>query len=214
MNKELDVLAEEYIKTKDKNILDKIFKILKNLLKKKASFVFYNQTFHEGRIIRYKTIQPENKKIPIHEYNFKLSETGQTELKDVEQELALEVIRILNKYNPKQSFETYLISALWLWTPKFARKNKFFNYFKNNSMNVIDDNGNEKSLIDELPQETNHYNDKLEELFENLTETEKKIINLFQENSNINQSQIAGIIGITKQRVSFILKGLKKKYVD
>ena len=47
----------------------------------------------------------------------------------------------------------------------------------------------------------------------NLTENEKKIINLYQENPQINQMEIAGILGITQQGVSFLLKGLKKKYI-
>ena len=213
MNNELDKLAKEYIETKDKTILVKIFKLLKHILKQKASFVFYQKTFHEGKITGHiKSL--DGKKIPVYEHNFRLVDTKQTELEDVEQELAIEVIRILKKYKPTESFETYLFAAIWNWTPKFARKNKFFNYLKFNTMNVIDDTGKEKSLIDDIPQEISAYEENFVDMFENLTENEIKIINLFQENGNIKQPEIARIIGITQQGVSFILKNLRKKYIE
>lgn len=214
MNPELNKLAKEYSETKDKIVLTKIFAILKNLLKQKASFVFYKKTFHEGKITGYiKTL--EGKKIPVYKHNFKLSETGQTELADVQSELAIEVIRILKKYKPEQDFETYLIGALWLWTPKFARKNKFFNYLKFNSMSVVDDSGKEKNLIDEIPQKEKFSSDLVNfiDMFENLNENEIKIINLYQENGNIKQTEVARIIGVTKQRIKQILQGLQKKYI-
>ena len=213
MNKELDLLAREYIKTKDKNILTKIFNILKYIIKKKAAYIYYVNIFHEGKIVGHQIMQPQNKKVPIHEFTFKLSETGQVDLEDIEQELALEIIRILNKWNPKYPFDVYLFGALWKWLPKFARKNKFLKAFKIKSMNIIDDNGEEKSLIDNIPQEISKSEENLVDLFENLTENEKKIINLYQENPQINQMEIAGILGITQQGVSFLLKGLKKKYI-
>lgn len=213
MNPELDKLAKEYLITKDKTILVKIFKLLKHILKQKASFVYYQKTFHEGKITgRIKSL--DGKKIPVYEHNFRLVDTKQTELADVEQELSIEIIRILKKYKPTESFETYLFSAIWNWTPKFARKNKFFNYLKFNSMNVIDDSGKEKSLIDDIPQVESSREENFVDMFENLTENEIKIINLYQENGNIKQPEIARIIGITQQGVSFILKGLRKKYVD
>jgi len=212
MNPELNKLAKEYSENKDKIVLTKIFAILKNLLKKKASFVFYARKFHEGKITGHiKTL--EGKKIPVYKHNFKLCETGQTELADVQSELAIELIRILKKYKPEQDFETYLIGALWNWTPKFARKNKFFNYLKFNSMSVVDDEGKEKSLIDEIPQPESSDNNFID-MFENLTENEIKVINLFQENGNIKQTEIARIIGVTKQRVKQILQGLKNKYIE
>jgi len=214
MNEELDKLAKEYSRTKDKTILPKIFKILKHILKKKASFVFYQQTFHEGRRLPkskwFKNINGEL--IPTYEHNFRLSDTKQTELEDVEQELAKELIILLKKYNPTQPFEEYLYGTLWNWIPKFTTKNKFLNYLKHNSMYVVDDSGNEKSLIDDLPQES-HEERNLVDNFENLTENEIKIINLFQENGNIKQTEIARIIGVTKQRVKQILQGLKNKYI-
>ena len=212
MNPELDNLAKEYSKTGDREVLTKIFFILKDLLKSKASFVYYAKSFHEGNITGH--IKLNGKKIPVYKYNFKLSETGQTELADVQSELAIEIIRILKKYKPKQDFETYLFGALWNWTPKFARKNKFFNYLKFNSMNVIDESGKEKSLIDDIPQAESRIDENFTDMFENLNETEIKIINLFQENGNIKQTEIAKIIGVTKQRVKQILHGLQKKYVD
>lgn len=213
MNEELNKLAREYRKNRDKVILTEIFSILKNVLKKKASFVFYSQTFHEGKITGHiKSL--DGKKIPVYKYNFKLCETGQTELTDVQSELAIEIIRILNKYNPEQDFETYLFSALWNWSPRFARRNKFFKYLKNNSMYTVDNNGIEKSLIDDIPQAESLADENFTDMFENLTENEIKIINLFQENGNIKQTEIAKIIGVTKQRIKQILQGLKNKYVD
>ena len=81
-------------------------------------------------------------------------------------------------------------------------------------MNVVDDEGKEKSLIDSIPQENSSQELNFVDLFENLNENEIKIINLFQENGNIKQTEVASILGVTKQRVKQILNGLKKKYVE
>jgi RNA polymerase sigma factor (sigma-70 family) len=213
MNKELDLLAKEYVKNKDRNVLTKIFNILKYIIKKKAAYIYYVNIFHEGKIVGHQIMQPQNKKVPIHEFTFKLSETGQVDLEDIEQELALEIIRILNKWNPKYPFDTYLFGALWQWLPKFARKNKFLKVFKLNSMNIIDENGEEKSLIDGIPATEIKNEENLIDLFENLTENEKKIIILYQENLNITQTEIAMALGITQSGVCRLLQGLKKKYI-
>lgn len=191
MNPELNKLAVEYSQTKNANLFPAIFKIIEPILKKKAEFVFYQKTFRG---------------------HFKLVDMKQNTLDDVKQDLVVEVIKLLKKYKPEQSFSTYLISSLWKWTPKYTRKNKFFKYLKNKSMNIIGEDGEEKSLIDDIPQ-TSHFEGNLVDLFENLTETEIKIVNLFQENNNINQSEIAGIVSLTQQRVSQIFQGLKKKYI-
>ncbi len=190
-NPVLEQLAKKYVETKDTNLFISIFKLLEPLLKKKASFIFYQKVFRG---------------------NFKLVDMKQNYLEDVRQELNLEVINLLNKYNPKKSFGTYLVSSLWKWTPKFTRKNKFYKYLKNKSINAVDNDGTEFSILDNISQEEVS-SDNFIEIFENLTKTETKILNLYQENIHINQSEIAEIIGVTQQRIDQIISGLKKKYI-
>jgi RNA polymerase sigma factor (sigma-70 family) len=127
--------------------------------------------------------------------------------------MCIEIMRIIKKYKCKKPFDNYLFASLWNWKPHFLNK-KFYNYLKNNSAEIIDEEGNEKSLIENIPQEENTTAElDFKEMFENLNETEKKVINLLTENNDIKQSEIAEIIGVTQQRISQIIDEIKKKYV-
>ena len=189
--KELNKLVIQYKKTKNSQILNQIFEILKNVIKKKAEFIFYQKTFKFGKC------------------EFRLINTKQIELNDVKQELNLEVLRIINNYNIKKPFEKYLFGCLWNWKPKFMNK-KFLQQY----LNIHETDGNRGIKIDEILGKPEGDKEKIniDEMFENLTKIEKKIINFLIKNSNLNQSQLAEKIGVTQQMISKIMKNVRKKY--
>jgi len=191
----INELAIQYKKNPTKLLLDKIFFELRFIIKNKATFIYFQKKFKYGN----RTLV--------------LSETKQVDLQDVKQDMCIEIMRIIKKYDCKKPFDNYLFSSLWNWKPHFLNK-KFYNYLKNNSSEIVDEEGNEKSLIENIPQEESTTSElDFKEMFENLNETEKKVINLLTGNNNLKQSEIADIIGVKQSRISKILKGLKKKYV-
>jgi RNA polymerase sigma factor (sigma-70 family) len=191
----INELAIQYKKNPTKQLLDKLFYELRFIIKNKATFIYYQKKYRYGK----KTLV--------------LSETNQTTMDDVKQDMCFEIMRIIKKYNCKKPFDNYLFASLWNWKPHFLNK-KFYNYLKNNPAEVIDEEGNEKSLIENIPQpETTTSELDFKEMFENLNETEKKVINLLIENNNLKQCEIAESIGVSQQRISQILEDIKKKYV-
>jgi RNA polymerase sigma factor (sigma-70 family) len=133
----------------------------------------------------------------------------QIEKEDIKQELLILILQIIDNYDISKPFENYLFSSIKHWTPKLTKDDTtdFKRQYK-----VNQDTG-EETEIEAFGVVKNNEHDLIDN-FENLNENEIKIINLFQENGNIKQTEIAKIIGVTKQRVKQILQGLKNKYVD
>jgi RNA polymerase sigma factor (sigma-70 family) len=189
--KELNELIKQYKKTKDHQLLNQIFEVLKNIIKKKAEFLFYQKTFKFGK------------------YEFKLVDTKQVELNDVKQELNLELLRMIKDWKGKQPFENYLFASLWNWRPKFVNKSLIQETF-----NIHEIDEDEDSKIDNIPAEPEEIKEdiNIDEMFSDLTEIEKKIIILLKDNPELNQSELADIIGVTQQRISELMTNIRKKY--
>lgn len=188
--KNLTELVREYKKTKSQALLNDIFSQLAQIIKEKATFIFYKQRFNiKGTV-------------------FKLVDTQQIELEDVIQEINLEIVKLINKYDIKKKFEPYLYSTLWKFKPHFINQD-FVNQLKNVPSTMIDNEGNEKSILENievLPEVGNYM-----ELFENLTEIEKKVVKIYAENPTIKQRQLADTLGLTQQEVSKIMESIRKK---
>jgi len=211
----LTKLAKEYKKTKDSKICQEIFTLLDKTIKDKANYMFYKQKFIKDKNITYtmeifdkdsKTFK--EKEIPSC---FRLCDIKKFDLEDIIQELNLLILELLNNYDARRPFKNYLFYTLKVWKPYCI---KDVNFIKR----LDDTNESELPIIDEQEVTLNilgsHISKEpieLEDLFENLTEIEKKVINLKRVNPKINQSQIAKNIGVTQQRISQILTNLKKK---
>jgi len=188
--KKINELVKEYKKTKDSQILNKIFEVLKNIIKTKSEFIFYQRTFKMGK------------------YEFRLVDTKQCELNDVKQELNLEILRMIKDWKGKQPFENYLFTSLWNWRPNFVNKKLIQHMF-----NVHEDD-EEDSKVNNIPAEPTEIEEEIniDEMFSNLTDIEKKIVILLKDNPELNQSQLAETIGVTQQRISELLLNIRKKY--
>jgi uncharacterized membrane protein len=195
--KNLTNLVIQYKKTKNKKLIEEIFKELAKMIKDKARYVYKHVTF------KYKDFQ------------FKLCEVQQETLKDVEQDLALEILKMINRFDIKKDFNTYLLSSLWFWHPSFLNRD-FLNQLNNASLTAMTETDNE--IEDKFAMKNLAIYPKLEEpinldnLFENLTEQERKLLKLLIENSELKQEELAKFLNLTQPRVCQMFENIQKKY--
>lgn len=189
--KTLTELALEYKKTKQPLILGELFTRLEPMIKEKAQYIFYKKVF-KGNVV--------------------LAKTKLVELEDVEQELHLTVLRLLERYDTRKSFETYLYSTLWNIKLHNILNEDFYNQLKT-VHSEISEEGEETSPLDNiavLPKIEESI--EIEHLFTKLSGTEKKIIEILKLNPSANISEIATILKVTKQAVHLHFKSLRRKY--
>jgi len=190
----LNELVKMYKVTKDKNLIEQIFIILKKVIDKKADYTYYQRWFKVGK-----------KKY------IKLSETNQTTLDDVKQELYMDILKLIDTYKVDKEFDTYLFSSLWFWRPAFVNK-EFMNQLTNISMYAENDKGEERNLLDNFA--ICHEFDKqidIDTIFDNLTEQERNILNMLIASPDLNYTQIAETIGVSSSRISQIMENLRNK---
>jgi DNA-binding CsgD family transcriptional regulator len=184
---ELELLVKNYKKKKDEQSLNQIFKLLNNVLKEKAKYIFYKQSF-------------------FGKDGLKLCDTKQVELNDVMQELYLELLRIIDNYMVKEPFENYLYANLKLWRPKFINVD-FLKNLKTKSIYRLNEEGEEENLADNIsiPEPINI------EFSLPLTKKEQKVWELLQGNLNLSQEKIAEEMDISQKYVSNLITSIKNK---
>ena len=188
----LTELVINYQKTKSNLILDKIFKCLSKVIKKKAVYLFRQRHFN----------------------NVRLCELHSIELEDIEQEIYLELMRMINKYDKTIcDFDKYFYTALYNHVPAFLNRD-FFNQLKNVSITPENyEDGETLSNIDkfEANKERNKKEIKEIEFKSKLTEGEQKVFNILKSNPNLNYSEVARKMRLTRERVRQICEQLRKK---
>lgn len=192
----LNELVLEYKTKKNSQTLNKIFLDLSKMIHNKAKFVFYQQKFSAKKFV------------------FKLVDTKKIELEDVEQELNLFILKLIDKCDINKPFDKYLYSSIWLWVPKFVNKD-FINSLRNVPIFDTDldgDDANIKKL--DILRVFSKFDEEvdLDYLFENLTDDEKKLLNILQKNSEIKQSELADIFKVTQPRIAQLYESIRVKY--
>jgi len=175
----LNELVNQYKKTQDDKIFEQILVILQPKLRKKVDFI-YNK-------LKYYKI----------------------ELKDIQQELYLKILKIINEYNPKEPFENYFFSSLKTWLPKLQIED-IINYellFK------INEEGEEIEInVGNKHFKKSNTNLNMEDiLHECISDNEKKICQLYLENPDITEEEIGKELKMTKQAISLIIKKLRNR---
>lgn len=208
MTNKLQQLVIDYKTTKHQKLLEEIFLLLDKLLIKKAKYIFYKQKFFKNYCVK-RIYDEETKQYIDKQFTecFKLCDIGKVDYEDVLQELKIEVLRIIENYDIKKPFMTYLVSSIWKWRPDYIRNKQFVAELSNveENENILD-----KSFIEKSSEEIN--TKQILKRFSNLTEQEEKYIKLKINHPEYNQSEIADILGVTQQRVSELKKNLRKKY--
>jgi len=214
--KTLNELAIEYKTTKNKETLNQIFVSLQKTIKEKTTHTFYKRKFVRAMIdVEVMNDEGTKKIMKRLPQCFTLYGTKLIELEDVEQELNLEILNIIERYDISRPFDKFLYSSIWLWQPNFVNKD-FINQLSNISLSTAEGEGQyNEELINNLsvmPQFDESFD--VRELFTNLTETEEKLLNILKNNSGLKQAQLVKIMGVTKQRISQLFKSIQKKYIS
>jgi RNA polymerase sigma factor (sigma-70 family) len=189
----LNELAKFYKETKERKYIDEIFKIIAKQLNDKASYTFYQKKFKASK------------------YYFRLCDTHKVEEDDVLQELYLNVLETINRYDGVRPFDTYLFSTLWLWKPKFINRD-FYCQLKN--ISTVEYDNEDDEVMHEIAVNPVYPQDEIviDNLFTNLTEREKKIIDLLRQNTKLKRVELAEILEVSPESISQSLRSIKNKY--
>jgi RNA polymerase sigma factor (sigma-70 family) len=134
----------------------------------------------------------------------------QIEREDIKQELYIKILTLIDTYDPKEPFENYLFSSLKNWKPKLS-KDDTINFEPLYKLN--EETGEEVELNIEDKKQTNVDSGiTLEEIFKECkTEEERKICQLYLENPEITEEELAKKLGTYKMNISRIINRLRKK---
>lgn len=137
---------------------------------------------------------------------FNLKKGNFCEYEDVENDLWLEIMRIVDNYDEDRDFNTYLIACLWDWMPKFLTKD-FIDSLSNTST-VVEEDGEEKEIDIEVPESSSRLS--FEEIFSVCkTEKERRIVQKMRENKGV--CEIAKEMKCSHQYISLITQRLQKR---
>lgn len=214
--KKINELAIQYKNTNDRIILNEIFKLLYDSIQEKTKYIFYKQDFVKNRYqIKIWNSSQKKYKSEKRVNTFKLCNSKKIEISDVEQELKLEILRIIRDYDVKLPFENYLNSSLINWRPSFIRKKNFMEVLSTINESELINEEEEESPLNNLMSVDAQYPEEHTDIlsqFGNLTKKEKILIQLISSHPEKNQTELAEIIGVTQQRIAQMKQILKNKY--
>jgi RNA polymerase sigma factor (sigma-70 family) len=231
----INELIVNYKQTKNQKNLEEIFKLLQSTLKNKIKFVYFNKWYSFNIYIKCKYCQncKHNKELQdrlkemkrrelCEECNdcicskgyFNLKKNNLCEYKDVEQDLNLEILKLIDSFDVEiGDFNSYLFSSLWDWRPSFITLD-FVESINHNSLFKMDEAGEEQDLNveDKKSQEKIKSNLNIEDILNKCeTVVEKNICELLLENPNLSQDDLAKKLGTYKMDISRIIKKLRKR---
>jgi len=212
----INLLAKEYKRTKSQIILNQIFKLLSSAIHKKATYVFYRQQFIKDKFeIEVFDKKTKNYKKEERVKCFRLCDTKKLELEDVEQELNLKVLELLENYDARKPFENYLFATLKSWRPIYIQDVNFIKGLDTKNESELPDKNDEQQTLDDIairePKEQNG-EIELDQLFENLSIQERKMLNILKNNPKITQTELAKRFNVTQERISQLFINIRLKY--
>lgn len=185
--KDLNQLVKEYQKTKDNKIIDDIFKEIIHNLNIKADYVYYQ------------------KKYMLKDKCIRLKNTGIISRDDVFQELCLDVLKLIQNCDNDKPFINYYYGTLKYWKPKFINNDLYYQLTTTCQLTC----DSETSLMLERGKTDPIITD--EELYEELTDEQNKIVTLLYANPNLNQVDLARELKISQSAISLQLNEIRKK---
>jgi RNA polymerase sigma factor (sigma-70 family) len=216
---------KEYRKTKNREILNEIVKLLSSIVIEKAMYIYYKRPFYvyiKGDIIKYeipdvrKLIKKfkDDKEEQKHFIKFKLSQIQSIDYEDVEQSLWVIVIKMIENYKLDKPFKNYFLSTIWNWTPSFINSNlirELANVSINNSMDLQENEGEDLSY-EEILEDKNNNQEEIElfnTLKEKLTNEEFKVCKLLYDGYSLRE--IAKKLKCSAENVRLIKEKIKNK---
>ena len=220
-------LVIQYKQSKNKQIIDKIYSELKNTVRQKTQFIYYAKWYPMNLYHKCKYCRNCDKlnNVPKSEHNiickdcnickcikgfFNLKKHNLCDFEDVENDIWLEIMRVIENFDITKDFNTYLFSCLWEFVPTFITKD-FIKSLSHKSLTQQDDKGNEYE-IDVAIEE------KIDPLFtpEAIlkvceTKREKEVVNLFLNDKTMTQEKAGKKLKISHQAISLILTKLQNR---
>lgn len=192
----LNLLVKEYKATGNQDVFKQIYDEVKKNIEARAKFTYYRQHFS----IRGKALT--------------LSEAKIVDYDDVLQSYLIELLRIINTYDPSKgtAFSTYLYGTLKHLIPHDIEKEI---QTKNNLINESDyfDEDSEQSLEKIAGTcEPDWDIDRIRDSNIKLTKREDEVLQLLLERKV--PKQIATKLNLSKSRISRIIKNINKKVND
>jgi len=224
----LTPLILKYKQNKTVTLLDKIYLELKSTIKQKAKFIFFAKWYPMNLYHKCKQCRNCDKlnNIPKSEYQlickdcdncrcikgfFNLKKSNLCEYEDVENDIWLEILRTIENFDETKDFNTYVFSCLWDFVPSFITKD-FIKSLTHKSLTQQDDEGNEIQIDISDGQEEPNPKPALQEILKECkTDMEKKVCELYLENPQLSQEEIAEKLGTYKMDISRIINGLRKR---
>ena len=140
---------------------------------------------------------------------FNLKRDNLCEYEDIENDIWLEVLRVIENFDITKDFNIYLFSCLWEFIPTFITKS-FVKSLLNKSLIRIDGEGNEIEI--DISEEKTEPKLSLEENLKVCkTKREREVINLFLNDNKMTQEKAGKILGISHQAISLIFNKLQQK---
>lgn len=216
----IEILVKEYKQTQNKKILNDIFISLKKLVQKKSKYVYHKKFYplslyskcSECRNCQDKTQCEGCIKCTCIKGTFNLKRNQLCDYEDVENDLWLEILRIIKNYNITKNFDTYLYASLWEWRPSFVNKNLLKEIETRSLTRSEECDSISEDVPDYTSGEQNQLGWKIEEI-ERIckTKNEQLVLSILLSNNRLNQEEIATKANLTRQTVSKIIKTLRKK---
>jgi len=210
-----------YKEIKDKKLLEEIFVYFRPLIRKKAKYIYERKwyplsLYHKCKFCRQCIIEDKTEcktcdKCECIKGFFNLRSYNLCDYMDVEQDLILEILRIIENYDISKSFYTYLYSCMFDWTPSFLTKD----FIKSITHKPFNKENNEGEL-EELPildtkEEDFLENIDMKDFIISCSDLEKKYIRILLKEKGLKKVEIAKRFGISSARISQISKELEKK---
>lgn len=213
----LENLIKQYKQKQNKKILSNIILLLQKVIKNKAKYIYYKKyyplsLYHKCVSCR-KCIDKKNcancEKCTCITGTFNLKSNNLCDYFDIENDLWIEILRIIDNYDIRRSFNTYLYATLWNWIPSFITKN-FIKELLNKSLTYK--NMTEKAIIVKPNQiekeDLFHIKEKAEKY---LTKKEKEVFYILLKDNRLKEIDIAKKLGITQQAISLRIKKIRSK---
>jgi len=225
----VETLVKQYKKEQTQTILDQIFKELKSLIIKKSRYIYERKYFpialyHLCKSCRNcevgkELIKEEKKKVYCElckdcrcvKGYFNLKKNNLCDYQDVENDLWLEILRVIRDYDITKNFATYLISSIYEWRPAFLTKD-FVTSLRNISLTKTNSEGSEEEMDFENDESENQIFSRL--TMEEIrgvakTKKEKELLSILLNQKGIDQKEIAKKLHSSRQTVSKIFKRLQ-----
>jgi RNA polymerase sigma factor (sigma-70 family) len=209
----IEQLVKEYKQEKTQSKLNQIVTILKPVVFKKAKYIhekkFYPLSLYHKCIECRKCIEKidcENcERCRCVKGTFNLKRKGLCDLADVENDLWLEILRVIENYDITKNFETYLYATLWDWIPSFINKNYIKELLNISLENSSEETENIASKQIFQPTEIIEVAEKV------LSPKEKELFYILLKDNKLTELEISKKLNIDQSVVSRRLTALRKK---